>query len=134
MLACAAFVLSLFVILAGRSLRGDPQSDQPQRAKEELSEPVFELSDDIEAPKPISMPKPSYSESTLKEVIKGTVELSCVVTSKGVPVQISLIQRLHPDLDRAAMEALRQWTFRPGTKQQKPVAVRIRVQFNFAVR
>jgi iron complex outermembrane receptor protein len=38
----------------------------------------------------------------------------------------------HPDLDEAAVVAVRQWTFVPATRDDKPIASRISVPFHFA--
>ena len=34
-------------------------------------------------------------------------------------------------LDQQALEAVKQWEFRPGTKDGKPVAVRVHIELTF---
>mgnify|MGYP003509931133 FL=1 len=37
-------------------------------------------------------------------------------------------------LDEAAIQALKQWRFDPGTKDGKPVAVRVEVEMSFTLK
>ncbi len=99
-----------------------------------MNEPVFDLALDITPPKPIHVQKPGYGDRARKMGIQGNVMLECVVTAQGLPRRISVIERLEPELDRSAVAALRQWTFQRATKENKPLAVRIRIEFEFGVR
>jgi protein TonB len=56
------------------------------------------------------------------------------VRSDGRPTDIVLKQSLHPDLDEAAMKALAQWEFKPGTREGKPVPVRVTVTMTFTLK
>jgi hypothetical protein len=44
---------------------------------------------------------------------------------------IRVVRSLDPGLDQRAIEAVRQWHFRPGTKDGKPVRVAATVDVNF---
>jgi TonB family protein len=114
------------IALSPLSMRGEQEDD--------VSEPVFDLAPDITPPKPIHIQKPDYGDRARKMGIQGKVMLGCIVTSQGVPKRIAVIEALEPELDNSAAAALRQWTFQPATKQDKPLAVRIRVEFEFGVR
>jgi TonB family protein len=37
-------------------------------------------------------------------------------------------------LDQQAVDAARQWTFKPGTKDGKPVAVRVHIELTFTLK
>ncbi len=41
---------------------------------------------------------------------------------------------LFPSLDDAALRTLSEWTFKPGTKDGKPVSVRVEVEMTFSLR
>ena len=38
---------------------------------------------------------------------------------------------ISPELDQAAVEAVKKWQFDPATRRGKPVAVRISTEFDF---
>jgi periplasmic protein TonB len=65
--------------------------------------------------------------------IEGTVTMSTIVESDGKIGEITVTQSLDKQfgLDDAAVKALKQWEFRPGTKDGKPVAVRVDVEMSF---
>ena len=102
--------------------------------EDDADEPVFDLASDVTPPKPIHIQKPGYGDRARKLRIQGKVMLGCIVNSQGLPKRITVIEGLEPELDSSAVGALRQWRFQPATKQNKPLAVRIRVEFEFGVR
>jgi TonB family protein len=78
--------------------------------------------------------KPQYTEKARAAGIQGVVELSVVVGMDGNVSDVSVTQPLDDELDQQAVEAMRQWTFKPGTKDGKPVAVRVDVQMTFTLK
>jgi TonB family protein len=62
---------------------------------------------------------------------EGRVIMTCVVRTDGRVSDVAVIEPLEPRLDDAAVEALKQWEFEPGTRNGKPVAVRISVEMTF---
>jgi len=63
--------------------------------------------------------------------IKGRVELSVRVSSEGSVYDVFVQRSLHPDLDAAAVEAVRHWTFKPGTRDGVPVNVGLSINVEF---
>ncbi len=92
---------------------------------------VFRIGADVSAPKPVYTPEPEYSEEARKAKYQGTVLLSLVVDEAGRPVNIHVTRPLGLGLDEKAVEAVRRWTFKPGTKNGKAVAVQASVEVNF---
>ncbi len=41
---------------------------------------------------------------------------------------------LHPELDKQAIAALEQWEFKPGTREGKPVPVRVTIEMTFTLK
>ena len=66
-----------------------------------------------------------------KATLAGPLLLDVVVNSQGVPEQIYAVNNVSPELDAKGIEAVKQWRFKPGTKDGKPVAVQIRVTMKF---
>ena len=74
---------------------------------------------------------PAYSEEARKAKYSGTVVLSVEVDAAGQVTDTKVIKSLGMGLDEKAMEAVRQWRFRPGMKDGKPVTVVSQVEVSF---
>ena len=62
----------------------------------------------------------------------GTVMLKVLVNTQGQVTDLTVEQSSgHGILDRAAMEAVRQWLFSPATEDNKPVAMWVSVPITF---
>ncbi len=75
-------------------------------------------------PEPISgqTPAPRYPNAALRSGESGTVLVRVEVDTNGMPAGVALVQRSGSrDLDRAAMEAIRKWRFRPAQREGQPV-------------
>jgi len=77
--------------------------------------------------------EPSYPEPDRKAKIEGTVLLNLVVGSEGKPRDIRIAKSLKPDLDQAAIAAVQQWEFQPGTYLGKAVATKVNLEINFRI-
>lgn len=109
---------------------GRRESDQ---AEDGVDEQVYNLGQEITPPRATRTKRPEYTDRARRAAIRGTVLLGFIVTSKGLPKQIVVVDSLDTELDRAAVEALKEWRFSPATKDGKPVAVRLTVEFTFKV-
>ena len=79
--------------------------------------------------------KPAYTTEA-REKIQGTVWMLAVVRRTGDvgDVQISRSLDAEYGLDRQAIKALKQWKFKPGTKDGKPVAVEVTIEMTFTLK
>jgi protein TonB len=76
-----------------------------------------------------------YPKSALKNHITGHVLLRFVVTPTGGITHIEVKESAHPDLDAAAVAALRKLKrFTPGQEDGKSVAVHFEVPLNFTIK
>jgi protein TonB len=76
------------------------------------------------APVQILTVLPEYTPSATRNGIQGDVYIEAVVTVDGTVTEPKLIRGLpDEDLNQRALEAILQWTFKPGEKDGKPVAV-----------
>jgi protein TonB len=78
--------------------------------------------------------KPHYPQAALKEGKSAVVDLECVVTKAGLPTDVRVLKPGDPAFDDEAVKALKQWEFKPGTKDGKPVPVRIEVELTFTAK
>ena len=74
---------------------------------------------------------PKYTEEARNAHIRGTVVLAIEITPQGHAENIKVVKSLDPGLDRNAIEAVRQWTFEPGTRNGAPVRVGAQVEVSF---
>jgi protein TonB len=79
--------------------------------------------------------KPRYPESARRQGVAGTTLLKIYVSDRGM-VENVLVERSagHPDLDLAAMEAVKQWRFEPAKQGNRPVAVWVMLPVRFALK
>lgn len=77
---------------------------------------------------------PKYPASALRSGETGTVLVLATIDRNGVPTDVSLDDRSgNRDLDRSALQAVRQWRFQPALKDGKPVEAMVRVPVEFAL-
>jgi TonB family protein len=99
-----------------------------------LAQASAETAAQVVQPRIIKEVKPTYPEAALVAGIAGTVELECVVNADGSIGEIKVVKPLEPSLDEAAIAALKQWRFAPGTKDGKPVDVQVTIEMSFTTR
>lgn len=86
-------------------------------------------------PQPTSKIPPTYPSSLLSKGIGGKVLVACTIDATGKVVATSIKESSgHPDLDKAAINAVNRWKFKPGTRGGKKVKSVAIVPFNFEVK
>jgi len=106
----------------------------PLRAQEKPQAPVYEVGKGVTAPVLVHDVKPTYTAGAMREKVEGRVRMRAVVRTDGRVEQVEVITSLHAELDQQAVMALRQWKFTPGTREGKPVAVRITCDMTFSLK
>lgn len=91
-------------------------------------EPVYKVGKRVTLPRVVYAQDPEFSEEARQQRVEGTVVLGITVTSEGKATQIRVVRSLGYGLDEKAIEAVRNWKFRPGTKDGQPVSVMIAVE------
>jgi TonB family protein len=66
--------------------------------------------------------------------IQGMVVLEAVVLLDGTIGDVRVTTPLDPELDAEAISALRQWVFKPGTRNGQPAPTIIAVEISFVLR
>lgn len=88
--------------------------------------------DGEELPEAITKVPPSYPDEAREKKIQGTVMTQALVGVDGTVHDIKIIRSI-PGLDEAAMAAVRQWRFKPGTKNGVPVALWVAIPVRFTL-
>jgi TonB family protein len=92
---------------------------------------VYRVGGGVTAPVLLYKKEPEYSEEARKAKYQGTVLLYIEVDPSGKAVNIRVQHSLGLGLDEKAIEAVRQWKFKPGYKDGKPVTVAATIEVNF---
>lgn len=69
----------------------------------------------VTVPRCTYCPNPSFSEEARAAKVQGTVVLQVVVTAEGRAENISVVRKAGYGLDQKAIEAVRNWQFKPAT-------------------
>jgi protein TonB len=86
----------------------------------------------VQAANLIHQVKPSYPALAKQARIQGTVELSAIIGKDGRVQDLKLV-RGHPLLVQAAIQAVRDWEYRPTLLNGEPVEVATTIDVNFTL-
>ena len=97
---------------------------------------IFNPGNGVTLPVVVAEVKPDYTAEAKAARIQGNVVLDTVVLADGHVGDVQVARSLDTvyGLDQQAINAAKQWTFKPGTKDGKPVAVRVSIQLTFTLK
>jgi protein TonB len=99
----------------------------------DLPEPEFRI-DYEEPPVAINKIKPVYPPMARIGQIEGTVYVIAYIDETGRVVKVEIGGSIHESLDKAALEAVKQWRFNPAKMRDKPVAVMVGIPVTFRLK
>lgn len=92
---------------------------------------VMSVGGGVSAPRLIHSVQPDFTNRARQAKLQGTVGIQLIVDRNGNPEDIHVIQHLGMGLDQKAVEAVRQYKFKPAMFHGHPVPVRLVVQVHF---
>jgi TonB family protein len=95
---------------------------------------IYKVGEGVTSPQILHKEEPQYTEEARDAKIEGSVALSAIIESDGSVQEVAVLRGLDPGLDNNAMEAIRNWQFRPAEKDGAPVAVSVRIEVNFRLK
>lgn len=97
---------------------------------------VYKPGNGVTLPAVVHEVKPEYTSAAKSAGIRGSVFLKVVVASDGTVGDVQVTQSLDTEygLDEQAVKAMKQWEFRPGTKDGKAVPVEVAVEMTFTLK
>ena len=101
-----------------------------KQEEQKEKEKVVRARGDIKPPKVIKKVEPEYPEESRKEGIDGVVILESTTDKYGVVQEVKVLRSI-PTLDKAAIDALKQWIFEPMVIDGEPVGVIFTVTIQF---
>ncbi len=97
---------------------------------------IYTPGNGVSLPQVVKEIKADYTEEAKQNRIEGTVGLDVVVLADGAVGAVKVTQSLDTvyGLDANAVKAMKQWQFKPGMKEGKPVAVRVAIKIGYSLR
>lgn len=128
--ACGAVALvTCASALALRMNVSEPAAQgQPAKTPKQIS-----VSAAVIANNKISGSNPIYPELAKKAKISGTVVLAVVISKEGIPIDIRVKESPSPLLDTSAIDAVRDWRYKPFLLNGDPVEVETEVNVIYSL-
>ena len=111
------------------SLSPPPPPPQPPPA----SRTPVRIGGQVTAPALVHRVEPTYPGIAVAAQLSGMVILEAVVDTEGCVESVKVLRPVNPVLDRAAVEALKQWQYSPLVLNGVPTPFVLTVTFNFSV-
>jgi TonB family protein len=92
---------------------------------------VMSVGGGVSAPQLIHSVDPDFTEEARQANFQGTASIQLIVDSQGNPQDIHVVRHLGMGLDEKAMDAVRQYRFRPAMYQGHAVAVQMLIEVDF---
>jgi protein TonB len=94
--------------------------------------PVVPVLDYDQGPRLLRQARPDYPHEAFTKKIEGVVVVEILIDDTGHVARMRILQSV-PLLDAAALDAVRQWLFRPAVRQGRPVATIAVVPVRFTI-
>lgn len=94
---------------------------------------VYHPGGGVSAPQVIYAPDPEFSDEARRAKYQGICVVSVIVDAQGNPQHVHVIRPLGMGLDEKAIEAVKQYKFRPAVFQGHPVPVEVNIEVNFRI-
>ena len=97
---------------------------------------VYTPGNGVSLPQVVKQVKADYTNEAKQNRIEGKVGLDVVVQADGAVGDVKVAESLDTiyGLDKNAVAAMKQWQFKAGMKDGKPVAVRVHVERAFTLK
>jgi TonB family protein len=94
---------------------------------------IYHVGNGVLPPQIIYAPDPKYTDEAAAARYNGVAVVSLIVDAQGNPQNIHLIRHLQMGLDEQTLKAVRQYKFKPGTLEGKPVPVEVNIEVKFKI-
>ena len=94
---------------------------------------LYHVGGGVSAPQLVFAPDPEFSDEARRAKYQGVCVVSLIVDAQGNPQRVQVVRHLGMGLDEKAVEAVKQYRFKPATMQGKPVPVEVNIEVNFRI-
>jgi TonB family protein len=99
--------------------------------KRQATDQAAKVGGGVAAPQLLYKLEPSYSVEARAAKVQGSVVLSVVIGADGNAYDVQLRKGVGYGLDEQALNAIAQWTFKPGTRDGMAVPVQASIEVSF---
>jgi TonB family protein len=85
----------------------------------------------VSAPVVVHSVEPEFTPEARSSSFQGSVSIQLIVDSQGNPQNVHVVRHLGMGLDEKAIEAVRQYRFKPAMYEGHPVAVQLVIEVDF---
>ena len=117
---------ALFQIPPGFAIHDAPPPPEPAPG-------TVRVGGDVSPPRVLKVVDPQFSEEARRKKVGGDVMVHLMVDENGLPRDVKVTRGLGAGLDEKALEAVRQYRFRPAMRNGEPVKVEIDISVNFQI-
>jgi TonB family protein len=111
---------------------GRPVPDKPISGAEDESKPV-RVRGSIAQDNLTTKVQPIYPVAAKEAHVQGAVEIEAAISKEGVPIELRVLSSPSDDLSESAVEAVRQWRYRPTLLNGAPIEVLTEVIVNYTL-
>lgn len=94
---------------------------------------LYHVGGGVSAPQLVYSVDPEFSDEARRAKYQGVCVVSLIVDAQGNPQRVAVVRHLGMGLDEKAVEAVKQYKFKPATLQGKPVPVEVNIEVNFRI-
>src|ERR1700678_888218 len=94
---------------------------------------LYHVGGGVSAPQLVFAPDPEFSDEARRAKYQGVCVVSLIVDAQGNPQRVQVVRHLGMGLDEKAVEAVKQYKFKPATLQGKPVPVEVNIEVNLRI-
>jgi protein TonB len=110
-----------------------PPPPPPPPPPEPHDDGPLRVGGDVKAPQVIKRVEPKYTDTARKARVTGVVIVEAIIDKNGNVDSAKVLKGLDLGLTEQAVEAVKQWKFRPGTLNGEPVDVIFNLTVNFTL-
>jgi TonB family protein len=94
---------------------------------------LYHVGGGVSNPILVYAPDPEFSDEARRAKYQGVCVVGLVVDAQGNPQRVRIVRPLGMGLDEKALEAVREYKFKPAVFQGKNVAVEVNIEVNFRI-
>jgi protein TonB len=129
-------MLSLPVLSQNKKKAPHKTAPNKSAVKTDSTDGTKQFTEVDEMPTPVKTAKAEYPEDARKAGVEGTVWVNILVGTDGTVKDVTALKMNDgsPEIKQSALDAAKQYTFKPAMKNNKPVQVWVTMPFRFKLK